>query len=171
VLACRPRGEDRYATWEFIAALSDAAAWPVVARAQRPDKIYRIGFIANDPAIPTQPAGQAFLDGLRQSGFIEGKNIIIERRFTEGKRERYADLAGELVNLHVDLIVLSSNEATAAVKTATGVNVAIEYRGAQSQYDRLPALAVDFVRRQVTVIVAAGTPTMLAASILPSRRS
>jgi putative ABC transport system substrate-binding protein len=103
----------------FIAGLGGAAAWPVVARGLQPGKVYRIGFIANDPAIPTELAGKAFLDGLGESGFIEGKNIIIERRFTEGKRERYADLAGELVNLHVDLIVSSSNEATAAVKTAT----------------------------------------------------
>ena len=51
----------------------------------------------------------------------------------------------------------------AEVGYVEGENVAIEYRGAQNQYDRLPALAVDLVRRQVTVIVAAGTPTMLAA--------
>jgi putative tryptophan/tyrosine transport system substrate-binding protein len=104
---------------EFIAGLGSAAAWPMVARAQRSDKIYRIGFIANDPAIPTQPAGKAFLDGLDKSGFVEGKNVIIERRFAEGRPEHYADLAGELVNLRVDVIVSSSNEATAAVKRAT----------------------------------------------------
>jgi putative ABC transport system substrate-binding protein len=103
---------------EFIAGLGCVAAWPLAARAQRSDKIYRIGFIANDPAIPTQPAGKAFLDGLDESGFVEGKNVIIERRFAEG-RPRYADLAGELVNLRVDVIVSSSNEATAAVKRAT----------------------------------------------------
>jgi putative ABC transport system substrate-binding protein len=104
---------------EFIAGLGGAAAWPLVARAQRSNKIYRIGFIANDPAIPAQPAGRAFLDGLDKSGFVEGKNVIIERRFAEGRPERYGDLAGELVNLRVDVIVSSSNEATAAVKRAT----------------------------------------------------
>jgi putative tryptophan/tyrosine transport system substrate-binding protein len=56
---------------------------------------------------------------LDKSGFVEGKNVIIERRFAEGRPEHYADLAGELVNLRVDVIVSSSNEATAAVKRAT----------------------------------------------------
>jgi putative tryptophan/tyrosine transport system substrate-binding protein len=66
---------------EFTTLLGGAAAtWPLVARAQQVGKIYRIGFLANDPTIPTQSAGQAFLDGLRESGFIEGKNIVIERR-------------------------------------------------------------------------------------------
>src|SRR5262249_45628679 len=63
----------------FITLISGAAAaWPLAARAQQAaGKIYRIGFLANDPTIPAQPAGQAFLDGLRDSGFIEGKNITI----------------------------------------------------------------------------------------------
>ena len=71
---------------EFILALGGVAAWPLAVRAQQNGKIYRIGFLANDPTIPTQPAGQAFVDGLRESGFIEGKNVIIERRFAEGRR-------------------------------------------------------------------------------------
>jgi len=67
-------------TRKFIAILG-GAAWPLVVRAQQLGKVYRIGFLANDPTIPKEPAGQAFLDGLGGSGFIEGKNIIIERRF------------------------------------------------------------------------------------------
>jgi putative ABC transport system substrate-binding protein len=64
---------------EFITLLAGAtAAWPLATRAQQGGKIYRIGFLANDPAIPRQPAGQAFLDGLSESGFVEGKNIVIE---------------------------------------------------------------------------------------------
>jgi putative ABC transport system substrate-binding protein len=105
---------------EFITLLGGAAAWPLAARAQQlPDKIHRIGFLANDPAIPTQPAGQAFLDGLRQSGFIEGKNINIERRFAEGRLDRYAELVAELMRLEVDVLVTSANEATLAAKRAT----------------------------------------------------
>jgi putative ABC transport system substrate-binding protein len=103
----------------FIAALGSAAAWPLVARGQQSVKIYRIGFLANDPATPTPPAGQAFIEGLRESGFVEGKNIIIERRFAEGRLDRYADLVAELINLDLDVIVSSSHEATAAVKHAT----------------------------------------------------
>jgi putative ABC transport system substrate-binding protein len=104
---------------EFITLLGGAAAaWPLAARAQPAGKIYRIGFVAGDPTIPTQPAGRAFLDGLRESGFIEGKNIIIDRRFTEGRQDRYAEFASELVRLKVDVIVTSANEATLAVKRA-----------------------------------------------------
>jgi ABC transporter substrate binding protein len=93
--------------------------WPIAARAQQAAKVYRIGFLANDPTIPTQPAGRAFLDGLRESGFVEGKNIIIERRFAEGRVDQYAQLMAELIQLRVDVIVTSANEATLAAKRAT----------------------------------------------------
>ena len=105
---------------EFITLLGGAAiAWPLAARAQPAGKIYRIGFLANDPTIPAQPAGQAFLDGLRESGFVEGKNIIIERRFAEGRLDRYADLVAELIRLEVDVLVTSANQATLAAKRAS----------------------------------------------------
>jgi putative tryptophan/tyrosine transport system substrate-binding protein len=104
---------------QFITLLGGATAWPLAARAQQSGKIYRIGFLANDLAIPAQPAGQAFLDGLRESGFIEGKNIIIERRFAEGRADRYAELVAELVRLNVDLIVTSGDTATLTAKRAT----------------------------------------------------
>jgi ABC-type uncharacterized transport system substrate-binding protein len=104
----------------FITLLGGAAATlPRASRAQQTGKIYRIGFLANDPTIPAQPAGKAFLDGLRESGFIEGNNIIIERRFAEGRLDRYADLVAELVQLRVDAIVTSANEATLAAKRAS----------------------------------------------------
>src|SRR6516162_7812276 len=79
---------------KLITLLGGAAAWPLAARAQQPGKTYRIGFLANDPAIPTQPAGQAFLDGLRDSGFVESKNVMIDRRFGEGRLDRYAPPPG-----------------------------------------------------------------------------
>src|SRR5436309_4203363 len=105
---------------DFIKSIAGATvAWPLAARAQQSGKIYRIGFLANDPTIPAQPAGQAFLDGLRESGFIEGNNIIIERRFAEGRLDRYADLVAELLQLRVDAIVTSANEATLAAKHAS----------------------------------------------------
>jgi putative ABC transport system substrate-binding protein len=58
-------------------------------------------------------------DGLRESGFIEGKNIIIERRFAQGSADRYAELVAELVRLNVDVLVTSSDAATQAAKRAT----------------------------------------------------
>ena len=103
---------------EFITLIGGAAAWPLTARAQQAGKIYRIGFLANDPAIPAQPAGQAFLDGLSENGFIEGKNIIVERRFAEGRTDRYAELVAELTRLDLDVLVTSADEATLAAKRA-----------------------------------------------------
>ena len=101
---------------DFIAVLGGAAAaWPLAARAQQAGKIHRVGFLANDPTIPTQSAGRAFLDGLRESGFIEGKNTIIERRFAEATLDRYPELVDELIRLNVDVIVTSANAATLAV--------------------------------------------------------
>jgi putative tryptophan/tyrosine transport system substrate-binding protein len=105
---------------EFIAMVGGAtAAWPLAARAQQAGKIYRIGFLANDPTIPAQPAGKAFVDGLRESGFVEGKNFIVERRFAEGRIEQYDFLVSELINLGVDVLVTSANDATLAAKRAT----------------------------------------------------
>jgi putative ABC transport system substrate-binding protein len=105
---------------EFIKLIAGSAvAWPPMVRAQQPGIVYRIGFLANDPTIPTQPAGQAFLDELRGSGFVEGKNLVIERRFAEGRLDRYRDLAIELATLGLNVIVSSTVEATAAVKRAT----------------------------------------------------
>src|SRR5262245_20185496 len=104
---------------EFITLLGGAAAIPVAARAQQPEKISRVAFLANDPNIPAQPAGRAFLDGLRESGFIEGKNVIIERRFAEGRIEQYAALVSELINWGPDVIVTGANDATLAAKRAT----------------------------------------------------
>jgi putative tryptophan/tyrosine transport system substrate-binding protein len=105
---------------EFITLLSGtAAAWPLAVHAQQAGKIRRIGFLANDPNIPAQKAGQAFLDGLRESGFIEGKNVIIERRFAEGRIDQYAALVSELINSGAGIIVTSANDATLAAKQAT----------------------------------------------------
>jgi putative ABC transport system substrate-binding protein len=93
--------------------------WPLAARTQQGGKISRIGFLANDPNIPAQQAGRAFLDGLRESGFIEGKNVIIERRFAEGRIDQYVALVSELINSEPDVIVTSANDATLAAKRAT----------------------------------------------------
>jgi putative ABC transport system substrate-binding protein len=105
---------------EFITLLGGAAAaWPITARAQQAGKVYRIGFLANDPSILTTPASAAFRDGLREGGLVEGDNILIDWRFAEGKTDRYAELAATLVSLRVDLIVTSGTLSAIAAKQAT----------------------------------------------------
>jgi len=100
---------------EFVAGLGSAAAWPVVARAQQA-AVPVIGYLGvqsadDDYKNVTVP----FLQGLKDTGYVQGQNV------------------------------------------------AIEYRWAENQYDRLPALAADLVRRRVAVILASGTPATLAA--------
>ena len=89
------------------------------AEAQQP-KVPRIGFLFG--ASPSANAGriEAFRQGLRELGYIEGKNVIIEVRYAEGKLDRLPALAAELVRLNVDLIVTVGPAVTRPVKEATG---------------------------------------------------
>jgi putative ABC transport system substrate-binding protein len=104
---------------EFITLLSGAAAaWPLVARAQQAGKIYRIGFLWDSPDAFLD-ALEAFRQGLRDLGYVEGRNIVIEYRWAEGKPERMRELAEELVRLKVDVIVAPSSIYTEAAKRAT----------------------------------------------------
>ena len=92
------------------------------ARAQQPAKIPRVGILFfGFPASPSEPAplGRAFVEGLRNLGWVEGRNVMFEWRYAEGKTDRYPALAAELVALKVDVIVASSTPAAVAVKQAT----------------------------------------------------
>ena len=106
---------------EFITLLGGAAAaWPFAAHAQQPDKLPTIGFLGS----VSVPAAQgrwvaAFL--LRELGWTEGRNFVIEYRWAEGSSDRAAELAAELVRLNVDLIVTYANPMVIATKQATSV--------------------------------------------------
>lgn len=95
-------------------------AVPIVARAQQVGRVYRIGMLESIPATRNAANLNAFRKGLRQLGYIEGKNLIIEYRSADGRAERFPDLASELVHLKVDLLVTRGTPATAAAKTAAG---------------------------------------------------
>jgi putative tryptophan/tyrosine transport system substrate-binding protein len=101
---------------DVIFALAGTAAWPFSARAQQPWKPIRIGFLANDPTIPAQ---SAFVAALAETGFVEGENVVIERRFAGTSWARSAELAAELVRLEVNLIVASGDNNVIAAKQAT----------------------------------------------------
>jgi putative ABC transport system substrate-binding protein len=90
-----------------------------VAQSQQPTKIPRIGFL-NAVSLSTYSARiEAFRQGLRELGYVEGKNIVIELRSVEGKLDHVSELAAELVRLKVDVIVTSGPTATRAAKEAT----------------------------------------------------
>ena len=106
---------------DFITLISGAAAaWPLAARAQQVKKVSKIGYLSPGSASPGPLAyHDEFQRGLRELGYIEGQNIFIEYRFAEGKFERLADLAMELVKLNVDVIVSVVTQASLAAKNAT----------------------------------------------------
>jgi putative tryptophan/tyrosine transport system substrate-binding protein len=107
---------------EFISLLGGvAAAWPLAARAQQPAKLPTIGFlVAGTPSSHGQWVA-AFVQRLRELGWIEGRNIAIEYRWAEGRTERFAEIATEFVRRNVDVIVTSATAAIAAAKQATSV--------------------------------------------------
>ncbi|MDO8597896.1 MAG: ABC transporter substrate binding protein, partial [Sulfuricaulis sp.] len=103
-----------------------------IAEAQQPTKIPRIGFLSATSPSAIAARVEAFRRGLRELGYVEGKNIVIEWRYAERKLDRLSELAAELVRLKVDVIVsagppltLTAKQATATIPIvmATGVSV------------------------------------------------
>ena len=96
-------------------------AAPLAAGAQPPEKVARIAYLGTAP--PTTPNLQriwdAFLSELSDHGYVEGRNLVIERRYSEGRMDRFPGLARELVRLNPDLITVGGDQATKAVREAT----------------------------------------------------
>jgi ABC-type uncharacterized transport system substrate-binding protein len=102
---------------EFIAALGGAAAWPVVGRAQQRQSIARVGVLAQ--ALISPEALAAFQGGLRELGYVEGRNLVLENRGGTGNVDRLPELAAELIALPVDVIFAPGSETTRAVLEKT----------------------------------------------------
>jgi putative tryptophan/tyrosine transport system substrate-binding protein len=100
---------------EFITLLGGATvAWPRAVRAQQARKLVRIGFLtlASGPT----PSMKGFQHGLQQLGYVEGQNLVLIYRWADGRRDRLADLASELLQLNVDVIASNSTEAILAIR-------------------------------------------------------
>ena len=103
---------------EFITLLGTAAAaWPVATRAQQPRKVWRLGVL--EPGAPPAPFLEAVRDGLRDLGYMEGRDIVFEVRWAEGKHDRLTGLAAELVGLKVDVIYAFTTPPALAARMAT----------------------------------------------------
>jgi putative ABC transport system substrate-binding protein len=87
--------------------------------AQQPPKIPRIAFLSNNRIAAVSSWNEAFRQGLRDLGYVEGKNIVVDYRFTEGKLDRLSAMAAELVRLRVDVIVTGGPSSTRVAKEAT----------------------------------------------------
>src|SRR5215472_16384387 len=166
---------------EFITLLGGAAAaWPIAARGQ--SSIPVLGFINGSSATAYAAYVQAFIRGLAETGYTVGENVAIEYRWAEGHYDRVPDMVDDLVRRRVAVLapntpaahapvigLLSSRSAATDTQSIAvfrqalneggfveGQNVVIDYRWADGQYDRLPALATSLVRRQVDIIVTFG---------------
>ena len=104
---------------EFLCLVGGAAAWPATAHAQQEGKVYRVGIFSTSARSKVWHLHQALIDSLRELGFVEGRNVIFENRFAEGKMERLAGIAAELVALRPDVIVAGPNTTVRAVSEAS----------------------------------------------------
>jgi putative ABC transport system substrate-binding protein len=105
----------------FVAAVAlNAAVAPLAVDAQPAGKVYRIGILEAIPAARNVANLDALRKGLRELGYVEGRNLVIEYRSADGRAERFPDLAVELVRLKVDLIVTRGTPAARAAQNATG---------------------------------------------------
>ena len=103
---------------EFIAVVASASAtWPFSARGQRPPAVPRVGYLS--PGLGPTSNLNAFKEGLRELGYVEGTNIVIEYRHAEGRFDRLPELAAELVQLRVDVVVAAVTQASLAAQKAT----------------------------------------------------
>ncbi len=99
--------------------MAAAALGPRAAYAQTPAKARRIGLLMTTTPAAAAHIVVAFADGLRELGHVEGKNVLFEYRWAEGDRERFAEMAADLVRQHVDVLVASSQAAALAAQRAT----------------------------------------------------
>jgi len=117
----RHRGDSVADRRRFIGGVAGALLGAsLVARAQQLGKVYRIGILETIPAAQNVVNLDALRKQLRELGYVEGRNLIIEYRSADGRAERFPDLASELVRLNVDLIVTRGTPAAISVRNATG---------------------------------------------------
>jgi putative ABC transport system substrate-binding protein len=105
--------------WSSILVAAMLLTVGAMAEAQQPTKIPLIGSLSGSSASTSPTRHEAFRQGLRELGYVEGKNIVIERRWADGKFDRLPTLAAELVRLKVDIILTSGPQATRPAKQAT----------------------------------------------------
>src|SRR5829696_3289140 len=96
-----------------------AAGWPLASRAQQAGKVARIGFLGSATAAGSAKSVDALRTGLRDLGYMEGKNIVVEFQWAEGNYERLPALVAELIHRNVDIIITHGTPGTRAAKQAT----------------------------------------------------
>ena len=103
---------------EFVGLFALAAAWPVTARAQQSGRVQRIGFLFAG-TLSLRPQAQGFWRALRELGYIDGENVVVDVREARGNIEQLPNHASELVSAHPDVLVAVTTPGVAAAKKAT----------------------------------------------------
>jgi putative ABC transport system substrate-binding protein len=106
---------------EFIALVGGAATWPLAARAQQATRLPTIGFLGAATASFERASTDAFVQRLRELGWIENRTVAIEYRWAEGRDERFGRIVSEFVRLKVDVILTYGTPSILAAKKATAV--------------------------------------------------
>ena len=105
---------------DFIQVIAgSAAAWPLAAHAQQAAKVWRIGFLAGAPREANSRNYASFVEGMRELGYVENKDFVIEWRSANEQYERFPELARELIRLKVDVIVTAAGAAVRSLQDAT----------------------------------------------------
>ena len=165
---------------EFIRLLGGAAAWPVAARAQQVPKLPTIGFMGASTASFERASTDAFVQRLRELGWIENRTVAIEYRWAEGRDERFAQIAAEFVRLKVDVILTYGTPSSLAVKKAIPNRICRRWRPGRHRPRRFTSATgrqhhrlVDPANRscqQATRNVARGSPRSPHGGDLGPRR-
>ena len=109
---------------DFIKGIAGSAtAWPLAARAQQPGKLPTIGLLGPSTPSTWAPWVAAFVQRLRELGWIDGRNVTIDYRWAENRSERIAEIATEFVNSNVDVIVTGGNAVSAARQATSTIPI------------------------------------------------
>src|SRR5687767_9563634 len=103
---------------EFVVGLGGAAAWPIIARAQQ-STVPVIGIVGSATAKQWAPFVAAFIQGLGETGFVEGRNVALEYRWAEGQFDRLPAMAADLIQRQVSVIAALTTPAAVAARAAT----------------------------------------------------
>jgi ABC-type uncharacterized transport system substrate-binding protein len=109
----------------FIAGLGTAAIWPLAAHAQQPAKLPTIGFLGTTTPSAWSNYVPAFVQRLRELGWVEGRSVAIEYRWAEGRNDRFGEIAAEFARLKVDVIVTSGGAGVAAKQATSTIPIVL----------------------------------------------
>jgi len=110
---------------DFIAGLCGTAAWPVAAHAEQPTKLPTIGFLGTTTPSAWVDYVPAFVQRLRELGWVEGRTVAIEYRWAEGRNDRFGEIAVEFARLKVDIIVTSGGAGVAAKQATSTIPIVL----------------------------------------------